>query len=564
MDLKLKGWPTVEDLSKKKRREREASGNHGNNDYASPIIAPAVPAINMTESWVQETAKYQYSTPNNKPLQNMNSDSPHNLQGQGQRLNPASPTSSYQPPSFSKYDYDSERGRYSSNQSDNYSKGTNQSEHYNRGGYSYNNQPYPQQPSSGHRDDSSLSKNLDSPRKYERRSLPPKLLVPTLNDYQNYNELKKPSDMTPPMETEESDNFYKPQENSPTSPPPAPPRRDMSSLKYVQHPTKNHEKYPSWPVTQPNIENDTNNTVHTQVGAHPVKDNTESPPGGQYSYKPQLKPLNEGPSPSVERRSSDENSKRNQSDPGFNKPNKFVGLSIKRPTPQEIQNSQKPENLNSKQKQDYVVEDFLKGSPGYPKPLMDQDGNRIGDAKYNVPSPPERDHPGLDQKTLQEKIANIVSPPSEQKYSMEGNRMDSYRTSLAMSRDNNHSSAKFQFNSRPQQSASTVSKIDSSTSPVQSPTEPKYFPAPVEGKDRPSEHIQHYTGKNSHIMVKQMLCYNTGTQTDTNGRQMNRQSTQSTQVFEKYLPYLIFAHSRRTSISTRFEFAQLQYRLYVL
>ncbi|XP_069130176.1 serine/arginine repetitive matrix protein 2-like isoform X2 [Argopecten irradians] len=547
---KLKGWATVGDLTQKHQRQLLLQQQQ---QLQSQHVATSVaPSNNVTLNQVQGHSQYpsgHLSPAMSSPSLNM-SDHWKNVYGHGSPSgnNPMVPTSS---PAITKQVMDIHEGyattstpRSPTNSTNylpkfpnrptnlNYTKtsGGSYGDHYNKGSYSYNNsRPSPHQHGSNMyvNDDSSVIKTPESStsRKYERRSLPPQL-----NDYQNLKDLRSNPQsygMLPPKEEEEGENSHSKQidSHSPSSPPP-PPRRDMSSLKYVQASTKNHEKYPSWPVTHPNMDMEAGEAITSQVGAWPVRD---VPQGGEAStgdsYKPQLKPVNEGSNDS-DRKNGEEN-KRNQSDPGFNKPNSFKGLSVKRPTPQEIQQSWSQNQKNTKQNNKSVDNFFLNNSPGYPKPLLDQDGNRIGDAKYMIPSPPERDvsGPTPDTKLLQEKLASMMAPNSRSGPYL---TFDPSRVSDSM-QDNKDTKGKGFYPSTSgnptsnSQSAITLqTRVDSSTSPLQSPMESKQSmfgasPSVSESKDRPSENLQQMSTPRG-VIVKHMLYYNTGTQTDTNSQ----------------------------------------------
>ncbi|XP_033742983.1 hornerin-like isoform X2 [Pecten maximus] len=553
---KLKGWATVEDLTQKHQRQlllqqqQQLQGQQvttsvapsnnvtlnqvqGHNQYPSGHLSPAMssPSLNMADHW---KGGYGQGSPSSNShivptsSQAMTKQGMDIHEGYATTSTPRSPTNStnYMPKFPNRptnLNYTNTSGGYG--------------DHYNKGSYSYNNsRPSPHKPQHGSsmytNDDSSLKtpESSSSSRKYERRSLPPQL-----NEYQNLKELRTNSHsygMLPPKE-EEGDTPHSKQieSHSPSSPPP-PPRRDMSSLKYVQASSKNHEKYPSWPVTHPNLDIEAGEAITSQVGAWPVRD---IPHGSEVStgdtYKPQLKPVNEGANDSD--RKNGEDNKRNQSDPGFNKPNSFKGLSIKRPTPQEIQQSwNQNQKINAKQSNKSVENFFLNNSPGYPKPLLDQDGNRIGDAKYSIPSPPERDNPVPDTKLLQEKLASMMAPSSESSglHPRVGTYLtfDPTRVSDSMQENKDtkgkgfYTSAGGHPTSHSQSASSVQTRVDSSTSPLQSPMESKHSPfsaspAVSESKDRPSENLQQMSTPRG-VIVKHMLYYNTGTQTDTNSQ----------------------------------------------
>ncbi|XP_021348349.1 uncharacterized protein LOC110447164 isoform X2 [Mizuhopecten yessoensis] len=576
---KLKGWATVGDLTQKHQRQlllqqqqheqqqQQLQGQQvttsvppsnnvtlnqvqGHIQYPSGHLSPAMssPSLNMADHW---KSGYGHGSPSGNSHMAPVSSAAMAKQGLDLHEGYASTSTPRSPTNSTNY-----TPKFPNRPTDlKYSKtGGGYGDHYNKGSYSYNSRPSPHQSQHGSNtyinDDTSVIKTpISSSRKYERRSLPPQL-----NDYQNVTDLRTNSHsygMLPPKEEEEGEDPSSKQTDghSPSSPPP-PPLRDMSSLKYVQASSKNHEKYPSWPVIHPNMDIEAGEAIASQMGAWPVRDKpvqSETVTGDNQAYKPQLKPVNEGLNDSD--RKNGEDNKRNQSDPGFNKPNSFKGLSIKRPTPQEIQQTwNQSQKINKKQNKS-VDNFFLNNSPGYPKPLLDQDGNRIGDAKYSIPSPPERDNPVPDTKTLQEKLASMMAPNTESsglhprvgKYlTFDPSRVnDSMQESKDTQGKGLHSSARGHPAS-PSQSASLSSvqtRVDSSTSPLQSPMESNQplfgkSPAVSESKDRPSENLQQMSTPRG-VIVKHMLYYNTGTQTDTNSHGSRTSIHVTSQIQEK-------------------------------
>ena len=337
--------------------------------------------------------------------------------------------------------------------------------------------------SSGYRDDK---------MKDVRQSLPSnnKPFKSDLHDYQNINEVSSSQaevDVTdlelqkltqrPPRE---------PYDPRPPCSPPAPPVRDVSSLQYVSKP-QSHEKYPSWPVTQPNIETEPGESIDS--------------PKLKPMFHPQLGPVNERNSPSSERKSGDDY-KRNASDPGFKKQTSLTRF-MKRPTPSD--HEKKAMNLESKKSAESQMEQFFSSSPGYPNPVLDQDGNRIGDEKYNIPSPPERDSRAPDEKTLSEKIASIVGPHHDSWHGSSGVYHSDFK-----SRDSSsfNDSPRKDFKKRdsftresPEKSPVVRGLVDTGTNPLGS-----------DGKSVSSSSLRSEPPRT--YVVKQMVCYNTGTQTD--------------------------------------------------
>ncbi|RUS70479.1 hypothetical protein EGW08_021759, partial [Elysia chlorotica] len=175
-----------------------------------------------------------------------------------------------------------------------------------------------------------------------------------------------------------------------------PPTRDPMTLKYIKV-NQNHEKYPSWPVTQPNngaSSGDQAASINSRAQSMTDHTNTSSefPKKQRLAYTPGLRPLNERNSPTS---GGDDNGKsaRNASDPGFNK-SEFVYDHIGR--------VQKRGHDAVEQR----FEDFYKNSqPGYPPPAMDSDGHIIGDKEYSAPSPPERDAKAVSERELSQNLA---------------------------------------------------------------------------------------------------------------------------------------------------------------
>ena len=340
-----------------------------------------------------------------------------------------------------------------------------------------------------------------------RRSMPAPHIKPFLHDYQNINELKSggvgDSDATADAELQKltAGATTQPYDPRPMCSPPAPPVRDVSSMKFANH-MQSHEKYPSWPVTQPSMETE---------GGEPIN----SP-----KFHPQLGTVKErNNSPSADKKGDDY--KRNASDPGFKKTYPFSNF-IKRPKPADKDAKIKQEEIMKQNAE--KVEDFFNSQPGYPQPRVDQDGHRIGDEKYSVPSPPERDGQTPDTKTLSEKIASIVRPQHDASYgrhSSDSKRrhergVSPQRFSKDGVLDRSHGSYSGSSNlGETTPLTKGQSLVDTGTSPLHSPNEKftssnsasQLFSMP---KDRMSESVTH---SRSYI-VKQMVCYNTGTQTE--------------------------------------------------
>ena len=174
---------------------------------------------------------------------------------------------------------------------------------------------------------------------------------------------------------------------------PTPPQRDPSSLKYIKV-NQNHEKYPSWPVTQPSAATDPSQPINTRAQSWTDHTNTQTefPSKQRLAYQPGLRPLLEKNSPTSERKgeeSSGGKAPRNSSDPGFKTP-EFVYDRLGK-----VVQKRKEDSMKGR------FEDFYHNSkPGYLPPRFDSDGHSYGDKEYSAPSPPERDVAGVDRHAL--------------------------------------------------------------------------------------------------------------------------------------------------------------------
>ena len=171
------------------------------------------------------------------------------------------------------------------------------------------------------------------------------------------------------------------------------PTRDSASIKFVKV-NQNHEKYPSWPVSQASTGSDSAQAQAINTRAQSMTDNTntskEFPKKQTLAYQPGLRPLVEKNSPTPERKGED----RNKSDPGFK--SEFVFDHYRRVLRKTNENP------------DHRFEEFYNNSKsGYPPPKMDSDGHNIEDKDYNAPSPPERDTPGVDGKSLTSALTGV-------------------------------------------------------------------------------------------------------------------------------------------------------------
>ncbi|XP_056010516.1 protein Shroom2-like isoform X3 [Ostrea edulis] len=457
--MSIKGWSTVQDLTQKQQNSPNVdppNGSHVDLNSVDPRpgrLSPASssPSLNMANP-------YQRKPPS--PRLDLHKSST-DISSYSQPLSPRSPT----------------------NQSFSFSKG------YKKMAWSHN-ADY-----SGHRDDK---------LKDVRQSLPTsnKPFKSDLHDYQNINDVSSQAEVDPAdLELQKLTQRAprEPYDPRPPCSPPAPPVRDVSSLQYVCKPQP-HEKYPSWPVTQPNLETEPGEPINS--------------PNLKQAYHPQLGPVTERNSPSSERKTGDDY-KRNASDPGFKKQTSLTRF-IKRPTPSD--HEKRTINLESKRSAESQMEQFFSSSPGYPNPMMDQDGNRIGDEKYNIPSPPERESQAPDEKTLSEKIASIVGPHHD---SWHGGS-SGYHNDLKSRDSSSFSDSPYQdykkqetFTRKSPEKAPVVrGLVDTGTNPLGS-----------DGRSVSSSSLRFEPPRT--YVVKQMVCYNTGTQTD------NKSST-DTSSSDKY------------------------------
>lgn len=365
-------------------------------------------------------------------------------------------------------------------------------------------------------------------KNYDGRSLPPQLhqMRPDVQRDPKV-EIQKP--LTSMPVTREEDDLekevpdmkqYPPMERDlrPMYSPPAPPVRDISSLKYVKH-TQAHEKYPSWPVTtaQPP------QNLGPPIDAQQNEKGKDSESSGENSDKNMYIRDKVRSSP-VDRRGSEEKQIRNQSDPFRLKPKKSF-YTTRRPREQDYSNV-KPEGER--------FDEFCKTSkPGYPPPKLDPDGNNFGDEKYNIPSPPERDVPNLDEKSLVEKIAAVISPSSQYQssfqHSYQFNMTDNApprgsHTDMATSPLQQQSNSKlpgvyFQQAINAQNllkpnGGPNKNMVDSGTSPIQSPTDENRYKGLRTMNANPRAEPFVSPSERRGLIVKQLPFYNTSTQTD--------------------------------------------------
>ncbi|XP_062609160.1 protein Shroom3-like isoform X1 [Saccostrea cucullata] len=440
--MSMKGWNTVQDLSQKQRpssRVDTTNGSHVDIHMADTRLGRLSPASSSPSLAMAEPSQKKPPSPRldlHKSTSEVNNHS--------QPLSPRSPA--HQPFFFPK-------------------------------GFKKIAWPHNTDYTGGHSDD--RMKDI-------RQSLPSnnKPFKSDLHDYQNINEVSSQAEVDPAdLELQKLTQRppREPYDPRPACSPPAPPVRDVSSLQYGSKPQA-HEKYPSWPVTQPNIESEPGEPINSPTLKH--------------AYHPQLGPVNERNSPSSERKGGDDY-KRNASDPGFKKQTSLSRF-MKRPTPSDQE--KRTRNLESKRSAESQMEQFFSSSPGYPHPMMDQDGNRIGDEKYNIPSPPERESRAPDEKTLSEKIASIVGPHHHDSWhgSSSGYHSDIKSHDSSFYNDSPNQDYKKQSNFT---SPGVRGLVDTGTNPLGS-----------EGKSVSSSSLRFEPPRT--YVVKQMVCYNTGTQTD--------------------------------------------------
>ncbi|XP_067663537.1 serine-rich adhesin for platelets-like isoform X2 [Haliotis asinina] len=290
--------------------------------------------------------------------------------------------------------------------------------------------------------------------------------------------------------------------------PPVPPVRDPSSLQYGRY-NQAHEKYPSWPVTKPNEVGETGQPITARAQSWTDHTNTkkEVHPGvkPRYIHHSNLRPVFEK-SPQSDRKGEDGKSARNQSDPGFK--TEFVYDKYGRVVQKNYENIGKNK-----------FEDLFNSEPGYPPPRFDSDGHNLGDKEYSVPSPPERDIPGVDQSELSDKLASsqasvsaYPAPVFSSQYEKDAkaHRLDHQDSSSIHSPAEDNRAP---LSVRPvsdNKSAKEKTLVDSSTSPLQSPQDKKNPPKFGAPSDQPSAQIQ----QSKAYIVKQTPYYNTSTQTD--------------------------------------------------
>ncbi|XP_070198444.1 protein Shroom3-like isoform X4 [Littorina saxatilis] len=357
---------------------------------------------------------------------------------------------------------------------------------------------------------------------------------------------------------------------------PTPPQRDPSSLKYIKV-NQNHEKYPSWPVTQSSAASNPSQPINTRAQSWTDHTNTstEFPTKQRLAYQPGLRPLPEKNSPTAERKGEESSSKapRNSSDPGLKTP-EFV--------------CDRNGKVIQKKKDDMKgrFEDFYQNSkPGYLPPRFDSDGHSYGDKEYSAPSPPERDVAGVDHQVLSQALgtdageqqqpqhshqqrqsqqpqpqeppkASSYTPPSSMSSLRSQPQGGSVHTSVPASVTHSAKRPGYLPTSAPSQGARNLRQHDMATSPLASPRDslpsPRDAGGPARSKpssvhrdmpppskrDMPAPSHREYMhrespgGRQSHkpFIVKQTPYYNTSTQTDVQSYAVKMSDPRAQQV----------------------------------
>ena len=430
--------------------------------------------------------------------------------------------------------------------------------------------------------------NREHKKNYDRRSLPPQALYQHRLDTQKENIKPEPQSQkslkSMPTTREENESDSEIPDIVPQPPndldlrpmysPPAPPVRDISSLKYVGF-NQNHEKYPSWPVTTAN--------PPPNLGGPPVNSNLNEKStvdkkvenSQDKKFEAQMSQLSDKNSPGSDRRGSEEEKKaRNASDPGFKQKPKKSFYTTRKP---KFETPKEGDFENTKTEEERFNEFCSQSKPGYPPPKFDPDGHNYGDEKYNIPSPPERDVPNSNEKfeiSLVEKINSVINP---------GNQYHSpfqYHQYSANSDGYNHKSHKMDMATSPLQN-SNMSKIpglyfqqamnsqnllhlpspnrnmvDSGTSPLGSPSEEKNEPTfrTLTANPRNESFQVSSAEKSRGLIIRQMPYYNTSTQTDDANFQEHQSKVfrNSADISDqsRYMEKSIQAHMSHSSLSS--------------
>ncbi|KAK7482946.1 hypothetical protein BaRGS_00025846, partial [Batillaria attramentaria] len=300
---------------------------------------------------------------------------------------------------------------------------------------------------------------------------------------------------------------------------PTPPVRDPSSLKYIKV-NQNHEKYPSWPVTQPSAAGDQAQPINVRAQSWTDHTNTskEFPSKQRLAYTPGLRPLLEKNSPVAERKGEDSSGKaRNSSDPGFKNKIEFVYNRL-------------GQVVQKKKDDGKKFEEFYENSkPGYLPPPVDSDGHSYGDKEYNAPSPPERDVAGVDQQVLSQALGAAVGE-SQQPQPQERRGQSSHFSTTSQQPSPQHPTApkRPSFLAMSAHPLSHAQRVDMATSPLASPREvvpsPRehsrglplsVYSSPLHGKDSiTAQTVVANRQTSKAFIVRQTPYYNTSTQTE--------------------------------------------------
>lgn len=459
---KVKEWPTMADLSQQKQiLPNKYDGNHG---YPNPLLSPSKSSPSLADKedlvpYSMKTVSYQ------PPLMNKSSPNIHDDVKISSVHSPSSYSANQKLFSPSAYQKNSHRQYHSS---DNFNSVSSQFIKHNSNDYQ-NLQDIQQSITSNQ----SHVTNYGLPPPSEKEECEPELQGLTKGD------------------------------NRPLCSPPAPPTRDISSLKYLPLTSQSHAKYPSWPVTQPSAESESGEPITAPLSVYNEHNANQN----------NVRSLKDRNSPNSERKASD----RNASDPGFKKPIPF-SVFLKRPDKKQPQYGSTVET--DKKDSESKMNEFFDSQPGYQQPIFDQDGHRIGDEKYNV-SPPERESDG--RFPSHRNVNKMDTRPTQHLYkgyhdSANFSRDSGINPLLSPDRDSKppFGDMRYSTSDKPSLHVTPDNKFtDSSTSPMQSPN--KESNSGLGSKDNLPDnvHTSIYDPKNSYF-VKTMVCYTTGTQTEFN------------------------------------------------
>ncbi|KAL5012852.1 hypothetical protein ScPMuIL_011403 [Solemya velum] len=498
---KLSNWATVQDLTNK---NKPLSVRTSNVNYQNPLrsgpLSPAKSTLGLTHMAenVPPYSQYASYTSVQVPSLAYTMSTPDISAGQV-NASPTPRSPSWYPQKFSKPLFD-------------FSISDRENREMVGDNVQYANPSY-----------SEFAARLNTVKKNERRSLPTNML-PRFNDYQNLKDLhteessktfqSKPNrhNIDDSLETEIPNGPLHPAEDPrPLYSPPAPPVRDISSLKYMN---QAHEKYPSWPVSSPNTDMSVRDTISSPASSWLDSSKSENKKMGQ-PFHSQLHVLKERNSPTSENR-SDEKPARNASDPGFKSPSPLKQfIKVRVPTTRERDQAKIEKKSNH-------FEEIIKSKPGYPLPMRDCDGHSYDDEKYSIPSPPERDMPGVDEKSLGHRITSLVAPSYIDQYENE------LRVSTDQKKDSTTSPLQSPVSSNQYQSRNNgplkafpipQNKVDMATSPLQSPNESKFILGGFPNNNQSNSYNPsnaYNQAKNRGYIVKTGVTpyYNTGTQTE--------------------------------------------------